>query len=411
MGGRALTSPTDSTPTRPLLLLSSRWTPTQREDSALATPTPRIKVYLLAPSRRPHYQLQWTGPTGRRVTRTTRTADPATAERMRADREYELNNGISPASGDGPPAPRVWRWAEVRAAYEAEALPSLVPEARKATRRALDLFAASAAPTLASDVDARAVGRFAAHVAGLGLEPATRQLYLSRVRTVLRWAHEAGMLPEPPRVKVPGVPQKAIRTVSAEQYRELLAACPSPCWRLFLCVLWHTGLRQSEAAALTWDGPARVDLAEGRVVLPADVQKEGGDTWLPLHPELRRELLKVPEGRRAGTLFPGVPRGGLKASGASMRWAAFAGIASAADIFAIVGASAVLRQCGFRSPPRYLAIRGVRSQLLRHIRKSDAKSQNPLDAMRQCRYKGHRTGTLGNAVTCQEVVKQWRSYS
>src|SRR5690242_17638670 len=55
----------------------------------------RITVYLLRPNDRPFYKLEWVVPgTTIRKSVSAKTADPDTAERKRADKEYELNHGL-----------------------------------------------------------------------------------------------------------------------------------------------------------------------------------------------------------------------------------------------------------------------------------------------------------------------------
>ena len=55
----------------------------------------RITVWVQQFNDRKNLMLQWTDPeTGKRTTRSARTADPKLAEKARADLEYELNNGM-----------------------------------------------------------------------------------------------------------------------------------------------------------------------------------------------------------------------------------------------------------------------------------------------------------------------------
>jgi hypothetical protein len=60
-------------------------------------PEKRVTVWVQQFQDRKNLMLQWIDPeTGKRQTRTARTADPAEAEAARADLEYELNHGLEP---------------------------------------------------------------------------------------------------------------------------------------------------------------------------------------------------------------------------------------------------------------------------------------------------------------------------
>src|SRR5262245_37298511 len=111
--------------------------------------------------------------------------------------------------------------------------------------------------------------------------------------------------PPAPKVVMPKVPKKkTIRKIVAEEFERLLTAAPDECWAAFLQTAWFTGMRRNEMLDLTWDGEdgtPRVDLAEGRIWIPAAYNKSDADRWLPLHPDLA-EVLKVRRQPR-GKLF------------------------------------------------------------------------------------------------------------
>src|SRR5262249_23672462 len=112
--------------------------------------------------------------------------------------------------------------------------------------------------------------------------------------------------PPAPKVVMPKVPKKkTIRKIVAEEFERLLTAAPDECWAAFLQTAWFTSMPREAQPDLTQggeDGTPRVDLAEGRIWIPAAYNKSDADRWLPLHPALA-EVLKVRRQPR-GKLFP-----------------------------------------------------------------------------------------------------------
>lgn len=276
------------------------------------TTTPRIKVYIISPNDRPYLQLQWTDPaSGRRVTRSTKTRDPEEGERMRAGREYELARGIAaPAGGPGPAG---MTWAEFRAVYEARRLSRNRPGTRKRAAEIFAVWEASAKPGLLSAITEAHVARFTEAASG-GRAASTVITYLNYLGAALRWAKKKKYMREVPEIeRPPAPPAPPIRVVTGAELARLLAACPSPCWRLYLHVLWHTGLRLWEGRCLSWGGDGvRLDLGAAKVIIPGQDSKGGKDSWLPLHPGLLRLLRAVPARvrRAGGRVCPGVTGSG-----------------------------------------------------------------------------------------------------
>ncbi|MBI2824396.1 MAG: tyrosine-type recombinase/integrase [Planctomycetia bacterium] len=103
-----------------------------------------------------------------------------------------------------------------------------------------------------------------------------------------------------------GMAIKANRTrehfVSREDADKVLDACPDAQWRLLFALSRYGGLRcPSEHQALTWDD---VDWARNRmrITSPKTAHHEGGDErWIPMFPEVRRELEAVWEQTPKGT--------------------------------------------------------------------------------------------------------------
>jgi hypothetical protein len=116
----------------------------------------RITVYVLRPKDRPYYRLEWVEPdTGLRRGKSAGTADPAEAEKKRADLEYELNHGIRAEPSKMP-------WETFRALYEDEKLAGAREATRKKAGYVFDAFEELAHPKTLGVVNERMVSRYAA---------------------------------------------------------------------------------------------------------------------------------------------------------------------------------------------------------------------------------------------------------
>jgi integrase len=146
-------------------------------------------------------------------------------------------------------------------------------------------------------VDERVLSAYLARLRTLPREPGTIAGHLAYLRAALRWAAGQGLIPKAPRMPKVKVPKRsAIRSITLEEFERLLAKVPAVVgaavdgWRAYLWVLWHTGMRRTEALELRWDDQqdaAWVDLARKRIVIPAASCKADADSWLPIHDDLR----------------------------------------------------------------------------------------------------------------------------
>jgi integrase len=259
-----------------------------------------ITVYVLQQKDRPFLKLEWIEPeTGRRRSKSAKTADPAEAEKARADLEYELNHGLHREPSKMP-------WETFRELYEEEKLAGTRQATRNKAGYVFDWFERLACPQTLGQVTERTISRYATRLREEGMKAATIQGHLAYLRAALRWAADQRLIPVAPKVVMPKVPKKSIiRKVTAEEFERLLAIVPDDCWAAFLQTAWFTGMRRNEMLDLTWDGAdgrPRVDLAENRIWLPAAYNKSDADQWLPVHPELA-EVLR-PRKKDRGRLFP-----------------------------------------------------------------------------------------------------------
>jgi integrase len=82
---------------------------------------------------------------------------------------------------------------------------------------------------------------------------------LAEIRRALNWAHFLDLLPEKPRVRMPGrVERPRGRPLTGEEFDRMLDAVPSvvadravASWQFLLRGLWLSGLRLSEALRVT----------------------------------------------------------------------------------------------------------------------------------------------------------------
>jgi integrase len=137
------------------------------------------------------------------------------------------------------------------------------------------------------------------------------------------------------------------RPITSEEFERMLAKVESfvgatcaASWAFLLRGLWWSGLRLSEALALSWDEYADglvVDTSEKYVtiVIPADQEKGGKNRVYPVSPEFAEMLLSVPSIDRTGFVFNPVPSRILKGNrraGQDLCCRTIGGIGEAANV-------------------------------------------------------------------------------
>jgi integrase len=249
----------------------------------------RITVYILEQKDRHFLKLEWVEPeTGRRRSKSAKTANRADAEKARADLEYELNHGLASEPSKMP-------WERFRGLYEDEKLAGAREATRKKAGYVFDAFEELAHPRTLGVISERTLSRYATQLREKGYKPATIQGHLAYLRAALRWAADQKLIPAAPKVVMPKLSKKKIiRKIVAEQFERLLAVAPDDHWVAFLQTAWYTGMRRNEMLDLRWNGDAGtpwVDFSQNRIWIPAAYNKSDADQWVPLHPELA-EILK-----------------------------------------------------------------------------------------------------------------------
>jgi len=97
------------------------------------------------------------------------------------------------------------------------------------------------------------------------------------------------------------VPENNIRqrVLTTEEFTALLSACDIHI-RPIVKIAYHMGMRKDEILRLTWP---EVDLRKGFIRLPAERTKTDTPRTIPLHPEVRTTLDKLPRGLHTDRVF------------------------------------------------------------------------------------------------------------
>lgn len=257
----------------------------------------RIVVWITHFPDREALQLQWLDPgSGRKRTRSTRTADPELAEQIRADREYELNHGLHAE-------PSRLAWPAFRQLFWDERVAHLRLCTQHNYQVCLDLFEEICKPAGLTGISERTISAFAAGLRrrkgnhGQPQQASTVKVRLQFLRTALRWAASQKLLPACPVFPKVKVPKKRPQPVPLEIVERLLVATADQQMRVYLLCAWLAGLRLNEALALSReesDTSPWLDPARRRIWLPAGFVKGDEDQWVPLDPELAAALAGLP---------------------------------------------------------------------------------------------------------------------
>jgi len=267
-----------------------------------------IRVYVRDRGR-PQLQLYYACPlTGRRITRSAGTSDWDQAKRRAVEWEIKL--------GEGETKPGRTSWAAFRERFEDEHTAHLSVGGSAAYTTALNAFEKHIGkPKVLNDITPAVMSTFRTKLAS------NRQLkgpsivsYLRHVKSALSWARELGMIREVPRVKMPRNVRDEMRgrPITRREFAALRRAAKQHQEHTgtvrFLNLLWLSGLRISEALAISWDsGRIRVDLATGRrprLLFAAAGHKARREDFMPVPPDLAAWLQMTPLAERKGLVAP-----------------------------------------------------------------------------------------------------------
>jgi len=253
--------------------------------------------------------LSWVDPiTGKRKTRSAKTKDWRTAERLAGKLAEELEAGtVSPS--------RI-TWDEFQRRYDEEKLTTLAPSTRETALAALRHVKRVLGVEYLAKFTSEAASRFAAEMRREGMKDTTLSHHLRHIKAATRWAVKLGLMVKAPAIEMPKRAkgsQARSRAVTGEEYERMYSAVvkvrpqDAAQWQRYIEGLWLSGLRRSEALRLTWDqdGAFCAHLGERRPVfiIRADGQKSGKAETCPMAPDFGAWLLAVPEAERVGLVF------------------------------------------------------------------------------------------------------------
>lgn len=208
-------------------------------------------------------------------------------------------------------------WADFRERFEVVGL--LVKSRRQATINelltTLNMIEKYISPDRPSSITTAVVSEFAMK---LRVERKSRNLtikkHLSGLRTILNWAKSQDYIKIMPTFEMPSCTGMKGRAITLEEFERMLDKAPEIVrpeeieqYRLFMRGLWHSGLRISEAAQLSWDSYAsvRIDLTGRRPMIDfsGEAQKNGKDQVIPVSPDFMELLQTIPPEERNGKVF------------------------------------------------------------------------------------------------------------
>ena len=270
--------------------------------------------------------LQYVDPvTGKRKTKSAKTANRKQAEKLAIEWQTELRHGLYKE-------PSKLTWSEFRERYEDEhVLPQLRLNSRKRIESTFNVIEELMSPQRLQQITSQWVTQFRLKASN-GRESDTVNLHLRNLKAALNWAKSQKMVAEVPEIKqskkTKSSKQMKGRPITAEEFDRIIDKVPdltsigkewAPAWQLFLKGLWWSGLRVSEAVNLTWDEWAdgiRVTVSGDYVFLKISVEDEKGgkDRVYPVAPEFAEMLQAIPEDQRTGFVFDLPQSGGKRAS-------------------------------------------------------------------------------------------------
>jgi len=137
---------------------------------------------------------------------------------------------------------------------------------------------------------------------------------VTALKVIFNRAVKHGKLKLNPIAQVKRLPENNIRqrVLTVGEFTALLDAC-EPHLKPIVQMAYHMGMRKDEIVRLTW---SEVDSRNGFIRLPAERTKTDSSRIIPLHPEVRATLEKLPRGLHTDRVFlrHGQPFGEIKHS-------------------------------------------------------------------------------------------------
>ncbi len=256
----------------------------------------RVTVWVQKFKDREHLMLQWIDPdTGKRKSKSAETSNRIMAEVKAQELEYEINHGMYQEASNMP-------WEKFRELFETEHVSGLRPGTAKQYRNTFNAFERLCGPATLRSISTRTVSVFVGQLRRQAGQKGTMQeltikTKLQYLKKAFVWAVSQKLLTEVPEFPKVRPPKRRPQPVPQELFERLLDKATDEYVRMFLLFGWLAGLRLNEACSLEWeeaDKAPYLDLAGDRIVFPAGFVKAREDQWVPLDPELREGLLRLP---------------------------------------------------------------------------------------------------------------------
>lgn len=274
--------------------------------------TEEIKVHVVKYPDRKNLVMRYRDPySGRQVPRSTGTTNKRDADKAAGKWEAELREGRYRVQSR-------MTWAEFREKYEAEVLPGLAEGTGDCKGSVLNYVESTINPQQLRELTTARLSVFVAKLREGGMKETTLAGNLAHLKPILKWAVRQGYLRSMPDIDKPqrakGVSQAVRgRALVEEELDRMLAKVPDKRkrepekWQRLLRGLWLSGLRLSEALALSWDDEAPIAVCMAgkypALRIRAEAQKNHRDEVLPIAPEFAEFLLAIPETDRHGLVF------------------------------------------------------------------------------------------------------------
>src|SRR5208282_2200634 len=250
--------------------------------------------------------LSWTDPiSGKRSTRSAKTKDWRTAERLAGELEKELESGLI--------SPGKITWDEAVTRYDDEYLKTKIPKSRPSYLASFNHVKRVLSLQFLAKLTTSSVSTFQARLKGEGMKDSTLAHHCRAIKAASHWWVRLGMLRAAPSFDMPDRGEAKSRPITTEEYERFLLTVPkarpqdADQWRRYVTGLWLSGLRRGEALSLTWDqdGAFCVDLADEVFRIRSDAQKSGKAEICPMAPDFVDWLRTTfPEDERSGRVFP-----------------------------------------------------------------------------------------------------------
>lgn len=268
------------------------------------------KVYVIDLGRKFLY-LQWIDAgSGKRKTKSAKTAKRREAERKAKDLEDQLNQYFAPADGS-------IGWKQFVDRYQHQHLSSLAAASEKKSLGVLETFGEISGVDKLISITPSMLSWYAGQLRSRGRTESTIAGHIRTIRAALSWASDAGLLN-----RIPAVPKIARskshksrgRPLTLKECGKMLRAtravvdqraCRS--WRTFLRGLWYSGLRLAEAMELRWTPGLWPWIDHSGqtwwLVIPPEAEKGFTERRLPVVPDWKRQLERTPQELRIGHVF------------------------------------------------------------------------------------------------------------